>query len=118
MKVKLSRSAAEYLRKETKYLKGRNPTAAIKFTNRIREAKRNIQQFPNMGSSERQIPIPGAQTWVTGEYLLDYIFDRETIEIITIRSGRMSPPIISADIDDELEVDADYTADESNKFTR
>jgi plasmid stabilization system protein ParE len=71
MKVKLSRSTAEYLRKETKYLKDRNTTAAIKFTNRIREAKRNIQQFPNMGSRARQIPIPGAQTWVTGEYLLD-----------------------------------------------
>lgn len=71
-----------------------------------------------MGSNEKQIPIPDAQTWVTGEYLLDYIFDGETIEIITVRSGRMSPPIINADIDDKLEVDANKIAEESNKFTR
>ena len=115
-KVILSKSAAQYLRDETRYLRDRSPPAALRFKQRIREAKRNLQDYPNIGSSERELPVPGAQTLVTGEYLLDYTIDGEMIEIITIRSGQMKPPTIGDDIDDDYE--ANEIAEPDNKFTR
>ena len=107
MRVILSRSAAAYLRKETNYLKSRSPAAATRFTHLINEAKRNLRRFPDIGSEELHLPVPGARTWVTGDYLLDYTQVGDDIVIVTIRAGQMKPPTPRIDIDDDLEDDFD-----------
>ena len=108
MRVLLSRSAASFLRKETDYLRSRSPAAAVRFTERIREARRNLQRFPEMGSEERELPIPRARTWVTGDYLLDYVRNGDVIEIVTIRAGQMKPPT--------LDIEADYYVEDDVRF--
>lgn len=107
IQVILSRSAADYLRHETDYLKSRNPSAAAKFTALIREVRANLQRFPDMGSEAHQLPIPGARTWVAGDYLLDYRHDGERIEIVTIRHGRMKPLTPGMEMDDDFDSDPD-----------
>lgn len=105
MRVRLSRSAANFLRRETDYLRSRSPAAATRFVSRIQEAKRNLQRFPEIGSEERELPIEGARTWVIGDYLLDYVRDGDVIEIVTIRAGQMKPPMTDFEPDDDYEVD-------------
>lgn len=106
MRVRLSRSAANFMRRETDYLKSRSTAAAARFVSRIREAKRNLQRFPEIGSEKRELPIEGARTWVIGEYLLDYTRAGDVIEIVTIRAGQMKPPMLDMEPDQNYEGDA------------
>jgi len=115
MRVRLSKSAARYLRKETDYLKSRSPAAAIRFTERIRKAKRNLQMFPDMGSEERELPIAGARTWVAGDYLFDYIRVGDVIEIVAIRAGQMKPPTLDIDPDHDFEDEPQSTPSTAHK---
>jgi plasmid stabilization system protein ParE len=99
MRIILSRSSANYLQKETHYLKRHNPQAAANFVALIRDVKRNLSRFPEMGSKELHLPIKGSRTWIAGDYLLDYVWNKDEIVIVNIRHGRMKPIPPS---DDEL----------------
>jgi hypothetical protein len=47
------------------------------------------------------LPVRGARTWVTGDYLLDYTVTATTLTIVTIRHGRMKQLGLALDPDDD-----------------
>lgn len=103
MRTRLTKKAAGYLRFEAHYLRLRSPRAASDFVNAIREARKNLGKFPNLGSKSKAIPVPGSRTLVVGDYLLDYVQTSDLIEIVTIRHGRQPVLTPELEIDDDLE---------------
>jgi toxin ParE1/3/4 len=101
MRVILSKSAAHWLRTEMQYLQQRNPAAAKAFATRISDAKLLLTAHPEAGPVARCLPVPGARTLVTGDYLLDYRIEADRIILVTIRHGRMRPPGLPTDADPE-----------------
>jgi plasmid stabilization system protein ParE len=107
--IRLSRDAANYIRREAEYLRERSPTAAKNFSRAIKKAKRLLQDFPQSGNQMHGLQIAGNRTLVTGDYLLDYSYDGVQIEITTIRHGRMTVAVPDLDIDTDLEDSAGET---------
>jgi plasmid stabilization system protein ParE len=93
--------AADYLLRETIYLKSKNPAAAVGFVAAIRKAKQDLLDFPELGTEGVHLPVPGSRTWVSGDYLLDYARKDDLIVIVNIRHGRMKPETLP--IDDDIE---------------
>jgi plasmid stabilization system protein ParE len=100
--IRLSTNAANYIRRETEYLRQRNPVAARNFSLAIKNAKRMLQSFPESGNRMHGLQIAGNRTLVAGDYLLDYSFDGSVVEVTSIRHGRMLMPAPDIDIDDDL----------------
>lgn len=102
IRIRLSKEAADYFRRETEYLRHRSPAAATSFVSAIKEARQLLQRFPEAGNRMHGLQISGSLTLVVGDYLLDYMHDAKGIDIIAIRHGRMLPPMPDADIDGGL----------------
>lgn len=97
--VRLSRNAANYLRRETDYLRRRNPAAAGRFVDTIRQARRLLQTFPDAGNQAHALHIAGNRVLVVGDYLIEYAHDVTHIDITSIRHGRAAvkaPPVVTA----------------------
>ncbi|MDE1158153.1 MAG: type II toxin-antitoxin system RelE/ParE family toxin [Neorhizobium sp.] len=97
--VRLSRNAANYLRRETDYLRRRNPAAAGRFVDTIRQARRLLQAFPDAGNQAHALQIAGNRVLVVGDYLIEYAHDVTHIDITSIRHGRAAvktPPVETA----------------------
>ncbi|GAK69463.1 hypothetical protein RRU01S_06_00710 [Agrobacterium rubi TR3 = NBRC 13261] len=103
MRVIISRSAAAYLRNEVRYLKSRSPAAAIRFTEAVAEARRNLEIFPDIGQENNDLPVAGCKTWVFGDYLMDYMRKVDVIEIVAVRHGRMRPLVPDQEPDRDFE---------------
>ena len=101
MRVVLSKSAASWLRTEMRYLQQRSPAAAQNVIARISDAKLVLGAHPEAGPVARSLPVPGARSFVIGDYLLDYLIEPDRIVIVTIRHGRMRPPDLPLDADPE-----------------
>lgn len=100
IKVRLSRDAAEYIRREALYLRQRSSAAARNFSAAMKNAREILQQFPASGNRSHGLQIKGGLTLVAGDYLIDYIYEGDCVDIILIRHGRMlglSPDIHDAD---------------------
>lgn len=76
--VRLSKDAANYIRRESDYLRKLNPAAARKFSLEIKNAKRMLSEFPQSGNRMHALQITGSLTLVVGDYLLDYLYDGGT----------------------------------------
>jgi plasmid stabilization system protein ParE len=100
--IKLSRDAANYIRQESDYLRQRNPAAAHHFSSAIKDAKHMLQSFPESGNRMHGLQIAASRTLVTGDYLIDYIYDGSQIQIISIRHGRTAMPTPDIEIDKGL----------------
>jgi plasmid stabilization system protein ParE len=107
IQIRLSKNAASYIRRETEYLRQRNPAAARKFSLAIRNARRLLQSFPEVGNRMHGLQIAGALTLVTDDYLLDYIYDGIRIDVIAIRHSRMLAPTPEVDNDHEFDDEID-----------
>ncbi|MDH4415009.1 MAG: type II toxin-antitoxin system RelE/ParE family toxin [Rhizobium sp.] len=101
MRVVLSKSAASWLRTEMHYLQQRNTAAAKHFAARIAQARLVISAHPEAGPVARSLPVPGARTFVIGDYLLDYLIEADRIVIVTIRHGRMRSADLPLEADPE-----------------
>ncbi|HWU62046.1 MAG TPA: type II toxin-antitoxin system RelE/ParE family toxin [Ensifer sp.] len=97
--IRLSKSAADYVRREAEYLRLRNPAAARKFASTVKEAKQLLESFPRAGNRMHNLQIAGSLTLVVGGYLFDYLFDGTAI---VIRHGRTQHPAPSTGLDDDL----------------
>jgi len=109
--IKLSKNAANYIRRETEYLRQRNPVAARNFSLAIKNAKRMLQTFPEAGNRMHGLQIAGSRTLVAGDYLLEYSFDGSRVEVSSVRHGRMLIPAPDIDIDGDLGDDFDDRSD-------
>lgn len=101
-KVRLSRDAANYIRRETEYLRRQNLMAARKFALAMKTARQSLHDFPRSGNSMHGLQITGALTLVVGDYLLDYLFDGDTVDVLQIRHGRMLGSTPDPDLDADL----------------
>ncbi len=113
--VRLSRDAANYVRKEAEYLRHHSPAAARKFSQAVKEARELLRTFPQVGNHMHGLQISGNRTLVVGDYLLDYSYDYlldysydgEAIEVTSIRHGRtvaQTPDLeLDAGLDDDEE---------------
>jgi plasmid stabilization system protein ParE len=102
-KVVLAGQARAFVLAEAAYLKARNPQAAERFVERLREARVNLARFEAIGVERDAPPVPGTRRLVVGDYLLDYLITQR-IEIVAIRHGRQADP------DVPVEDDFDYEA--------
>lgn len=109
-KVRLSRNARIFIQREAKYLRERNQAAAENFLGRLRQARRNIAQFPKIGHEKTSLPVEGVMRLVVGDYILDYDLDDEGVAITTIRHGRQQDPDLEKDEDFDFEVDTSRTS--------
>ncbi|WP_186392799.1 MULTISPECIES: type II toxin-antitoxin system RelE/ParE family toxin [unclassified Pannonibacter] len=105
--IRLSKDAADYVRKETDYLRQRNPAAARNFSQAIKNAKRMLQSFPESGNKTHGLQIAGNRVLVAGDYLIEYSYDGSEIDVTTIRHGRMLMPTPDVDVDNDLNDDID-----------
>lgn len=101
--VRLSRNAANYLRRETEYLRRRNVAAARGFVDAIKEARLLLQTFPEAGNQAHALQLAGNRVLVVGDYLIEYTSGGTHIDITSIRHGRTAlkaPPVDGADLPD------------------
>lgn len=95
--IRLSLRAADYIRRESAYLRDRNPAAARAFAQSMKKARLLLQDLPEAGNRLHGLQIPGTRTLVVGDYLIDYRLagsgDGPRLEIVTIRHGRMQIPL-------------------------
>ncbi len=91
--VRLSRKAADYIRQESAYLRDRNPAAARAFAQTMKRARSLLQDFPDAGNTRHGLQIAGFRTLVVDDYLIDYRRGDLSVDIVSIRHGRMQVPM-------------------------
>lgn len=90
-RIRLSLRAAAFIRSETAYLRNRNPAAARDFAASMRHASRLLQSFPEAGNRMHHgLQIAGSRTLVVGDYLLVYLYNGESVDIVAALHGRMA----------------------------
>lgn len=104
-KVRLSREAADYIRREADYLRQRNPVAAHNFSLAMKEGRRMLESFPDAGSRMHGLQIAGGRTLVIGNYLFDYLHDGDIVDVLAIRHARMSVQTPDVALDQDLSDD-------------
>lgn len=104
IRVRISKDAANYIREEAQYLRQRSPAAARNFASMIKNAQQMLQTFPQAGKRGQGLQVKDSLTLVAGDYLLDYIYDGQTVDVVLIRHGRMLGPVPDIE-DDEGELD-------------
>ena len=109
-KVRLSGNARAFLQREAKYLRERSPTAAEAFLERLREARRNLAQFPEFGRRKAALPVEGAMRLIVGDYILDYDLVADGVEIASIRHTRQLDPDLEYEADLDLEIRPDLSS--------
>jgi len=105
VKVLLSSSARAYLRKEAQYLRQRSRPAAEAFLARMREARINLQRFPQMGFQKAGLPIPGMRSLIVDAYIIDYEVSADTVLILAVRPSQI--PEASLTVDDDFDYEDD-----------
>jgi plasmid stabilization system protein ParE len=105
IRIRLARDAADYVQRESTYLRERNPMAARKFALALKQARETLQAFPEAGNRMHGLTIAGGRSLVFGDYILDYLFDDHHIDIVAIRHGRMHGPMPEVDSDSEVDLD-------------
>lgn len=102
-KVRLSGNARAFLQREAKYLRERSPSAAEAFLEKLREARRNLAQFPEMGRRKDALPVRGAMRLIVGDYVLEYDLAADDVAITSIRHARQLDPDIELDPESDFE---------------
>jgi plasmid stabilization system protein ParE len=105
MRVVISARVQDFLRHEKSYLQRHSTTAWKKLSDRLRQTRKLLAEFPHIGA-EKPLPIPGLRRFVMGEYVLDYEIYEAEVHILNMRHGRQQDPGL------EVEQDFDYEADE------
>ncbi|QLF69846.1 type II toxin-antitoxin system RelE/ParE family toxin [Peteryoungia desertarenae] len=103
MKVTVSLVAADYIKREARYLVSVNAGAARDFQASLKTMRGNLARFSHLGKADHELPVPNLRCFVMGAYLVDYeILDTE-IRILTIRHGREKPPSVAIEDDYDFE---------------
>lgn len=101
--VRLSRRAANHVRRESAYLSQHSPAAARAFAQAMKRARILLQEFPEAGNTQHGLQIAGFRTLVVGAYLIDYRLGNAFVDIAAIRHGRMQIPMPDLDDPDTAE---------------
>jgi plasmid stabilization system protein ParE len=99
-KVRLSPSAAAYVKSEAAYLKARSIPTARRFLDNLKLLKRNLVDFPHIGHINEETLVPGVFRFVMGEYVVDYEIVGDVIQLLVFRHSAQRPPDVAVDDDD------------------
>ena len=102
MKVKLARSAAEYVRHEASYLRQHSRAAAEHFLERVKSVRRDLAGFAEAGFSDEGLPVPGLRRLVRDGYFYDYRIREAEVEVVAISSS-VNRPLQNPSDDDDLD---------------
>lgn len=91
MKVHLSKRASGYVRQEAAYLRQHSQGAAKRFLDQVKTAKRDIATFPELGSLDEALPIPGMRRLIRNGYRYDYRMLEKEIQVAEISSSVNTP---------------------------
>jgi plasmid stabilization system protein ParE len=97
MRVKLSKNAGLFLKREHNYIQHFNPRAADAVLRQLRAALRLLKDYPQAGSPHAA--LDGRRRFVSGDYVIDYRIRGPVLEVSHIRHGRQLPPDPDADED-------------------
>ena len=100
--VRITDSAAAYLRAERAYLARFDRRAALAMVARLRDAMRVLADYPQAGRPH--LPMRGVYRYIAAPYVVDYAFSDTEIVILAIRHGRQDEP--SPEPDDGLDDEA------------
>lgn len=81
---------------EAKYLRDHSPVAAARFLARMREARRSLARFEQLGFEHDALPLPGIRRLIVGDYILDY-FPDNPVMIVAVRHSRQAETVVEAD---------------------
>jgi len=99
LRVVLSRSAADYVRKEAIYLRQRHIQAARNFLADLRRLKAQLSAFPQSGPSNDIPGFVGTRKIVMGDHVIFYEVGAQ-VSILTIRHGRQLDTLVAPDDND------------------
>jgi len=101
-RVLLAPKARSFLLSEASYLRSNSQRAADRFLTRIREARRALGRFEDLGFPNDALPLPGLRRLIIGDYVLDYV-PGDIVMIVAMRHGRQSESAIITDEIDDFE---------------
>lgn len=94
-RARLSPQAAAWLKAEIAYVAERNPAAARKIADRIRQALANLLLYPRIGPAGL---IPGTRRLVVPPYVLTVRQRGDVVEVAAIRHARQSDAYAPRDL--------------------
>ena len=103
-KVLFAPPARLFVEQEIRYLRDRNPAAAVAFRASVARIGKQLARFPHSSFPRQDIPVEGIYRIVLGDYRIDYELLDDAVLVLLMRHGRQAEPVLP--IDD----DADYEA--------
>ena len=101
-RVLLVPKARSFLLSEASYMRSHSQLAGDRFLGRIREARRALGRFDELGFPNDALPVPGLRRLIIGDYVLDYV-PGDPVMIVAMRHGRQSENAIIADEIEDFE---------------
>ena len=86
MKFQFTASAQRDLIRLREFIADKNPSAAARISQRLRESIARITDQPEMGANVED--IPGVQDLISGDYIVRYAVLEETVYILRVWHGR------------------------------
>lgn len=97
MKVRLSRRAADYVRREANYLRQHSRAAADRFLIQVASVRKDLSEFATAGFVGDSSPVPGYRRLIRQGYRYDYRLVEGAVEIATITSSINTPLSVPSD---------------------
>ena len=102
MKVHFALRAILFLRSEQSYIARFNKPAARAAIASIRKAAAMLGDYPHAGALVTA--VSGVRRYTAAPYHIDYIIEKDSVIIVSIRHGRQQDPDMDVDEDDDFEV--------------
>ncbi|WP_442581424.1 type II toxin-antitoxin system RelE/ParE family toxin [Mesorhizobium sp. ASY16-5R] len=105
--IRYSPLAAEFIRKEKRYLNAHSRNAARQFVRDVADVTLLLKQYPMIGGDLgllRGTPLEGIRRWVKGNYIFDYrITPNGDILVLLVRHHAQDDPYLEHDSDDDFD---------------
>ncbi len=86
MTIKFTRSAQQDLIRLREFIAAKNPQAAQRIGQRLRQSIQKLIDQPEMGVSVEE--IPDLRDWISGDYIVRYTIIEKDIVILRIWHGK------------------------------
>lgn len=88
MKIRWTVLAVEKLEEYGDYIALENPTAALKWTDSIRNSINRLKKFPQSGREVRELKRLEIRELIEGSYRIIYHVEKSHVTILTIRHSK------------------------------
>ena len=104
LKVLFAPPARAFIEQEIRYLRDRNPAAALAFRASVARLGRQLSRFPQSGFLRQDIPLHGIYRIVLGDYRVDYELTTQAVLVLLVRHGRQAESGLP--LDDDMDYEA------------